>query len=60
MVEVLGAATAIGMAAVTARLSLLVGEAWGRTRDESRFAPADRADLTARFVCIEREASLGD
>lgn len=52
MVEVLGAATAIGMAAATARFSVFLGELWIRIRDELRFSPFDRKELDHRFARV--------
>ena len=61
MVEVLGAATAIGMAAATARFGLFVGQIWVRIRDELRFSHFDRRELDGRFARIIGErAPLDD
>ena len=60
MVEVLGAATAIGMAAATARFSLFLGDIWIRIRDELRFSRFDRRDLDRRFARIIGERAPFD
>lgn len=52
MVEMLGAATAIGMAAATARLGIFLGGIWTRIRDELRFSRRDRNELNGRFARI--------
>lgn len=57
MVEVLGAATAIGMAAATARFGVFVGDIAARVRDELRFSRRDRSDLDRRFARIVGERS---
>lgn len=57
MVEVLGAATAIGMAAATARFGIFLGEIWTRIRDELRFSRFDRSELNRRFARIIGERS---
>lgn len=57
MVEVLGAATAIGMAAATARFGIFVNEVWVRVRDEARFSRGDRRDLNRAFDRIVGERS---
>jgi hypothetical protein len=60
MVEVLGAATAIGMAAATARFGIYVGEVWSRNRDEWRFGHLERTDLDRRLDRIVGEGTGQD
>lgn len=61
MVEVLGAATAIGMAAATARFGMFVGEIAWRIRDELRFSGHDRTEINRRFArVIGEQAPLED
>jgi hypothetical protein len=61
MVEVLGAATAIGMAAATARFGVFIGEIAARIRDELRFSRFDRSDIDRRFArVIGERAPLED
>lgn len=61
MVEVLGAATAIGMAAATARFGVFVGEIAARIRDELRFSRPDRSEINNRFArVIGERAPLED
>jgi hypothetical protein len=52
MVEVLGAATAIGMAAATARFGIAVGAIAARVRDELRFSRRDRSDIDRLFARV--------
>ena len=52
MVEVLGAATAIGMAAATARFGVFLGEIGARIRDELRFSRRDRSEINRLFARI--------
>lgn len=52
MVEVLGAATAVGLAAATARLGVFMGTVWQRIRDELRFSGADRNDINRLFARV--------
>lgn len=60
MVEVLGAATAIGMAAATARFGMFMGQVWARVRDELRFSHIDRSELNNRFARIIGEKAPFD
>jgi hypothetical protein len=55
MVEVLGAATAIGVAAATARFGIVVGGAIARVRDEWRFSHLDRTEINRCFDSIVGE-----
>jgi hypothetical protein len=55
MVEVLGAATAIGMAAATARFGLVIGAIAARVRDELRFSRCDRSDINRLFARVVGE-----
>jgi hypothetical protein len=55
MVEVLGAATAIGMAAVTARFGLFMGSIMSRIRDELRFSRRDRSEINRLFARVVGE-----
>ncbi len=57
MVEVLGAATAIGMAAATARFGLVLGDIAARIRDELRFSRRDRSDINSLFARVIGERS---
>lgn len=60
MVEVLGAATAIGMAAATARFGIFLSVLWSRIRDELRFSHVDRRDIDRMFARIIGERSPFD
>ena len=61
MVEVMGAATAIGVAAMTARLGVLLGARFNRSRDEFRFARGDRIELDEAFArIVASEVALED
>lgn len=61
MVEVLGAATAIGMAAATARFGIVIGAIAARVRDELRFSRRDRSDINRLFArVIGERAPLED
>lgn len=57
MVEVLGAATAIGLAAATARFGMSVGFIVSRVRDELRFSRLDRSEINRLFARVIGERS---